>query len=124
MDIDVYIKKIDYYLNEIKGIDLIYVQKIVTRLYSLKQLLYSSVCQYILDLEDEIDKIFILIENLILLYKNNEFDSLKKMSDEILAILDRIILERSYITHHNNITYNTDTYYENVIKNLNEIPMR
>lgn len=86
MDIDVYIKKIDYYLNEIKGIDLIYVQKIVTRLYSLKQLLYSSVCQYILDLEDEIDKIFILIEKLIPLYKNNEFDSLKKMSDEILAI--------------------------------------
>lgn len=120
MDIALYIKKIDHYINEIKNIDLIYVQKIITRLYSLKQLLYSSVCQYIFDLENEIDKIFILMENLIPLYKNNEFDSLKKMSDEILTILDRIVLERNNIAHHNNITYNTDTYYENVIKTLNE----
>lgn len=39
MDIALYIKKIDHYINEIKNIDLIYVQKIITRLYSLKQLL-------------------------------------------------------------------------------------
>lgn len=37
MDIALYIKKIDHYINEIKNIDLIYVQKIITRLYSLKR---------------------------------------------------------------------------------------
>lgn len=120
MNINKYVTKINYYINEFSDSNLIYFRKISTRLESLKQLLYSPIYRYINDLENRLNQIFDLLNSIVQLYKDDRFDSLDKISEDIISLLDNIILERNNIAHDNRAVYNTDSYYENVIEALNE----
>ncbi len=78
MDIDKYLDRIDYYIDKIKDIDINSVAKINSLLKRLKLLLSPSIELYIYDIEDRIKAVFVFIDNLILFYKNNKFDSVMK----------------------------------------------
>lgn len=120
MDIDKYLDRIDYYIDKIKDIDINSVAKINSLLKRLKLLLSPSIELYIYDIEDRIKTVFVFIDNLILFYKNNKFDSVNEISEDIISILNEIISERNNIVHNRVAAYNTDSYYKNIIKTLNE----
>lgn len=120
MDIDKYLDRIDYYIDKIKDIDINSVAKINSLLKRLKLLLSPSIELYIYDIEDRIKAVFVFIDNLILFYKNNKFDSVNEISEDIISILNEIISERNNIVHNSVAAYNTDSYYKNIIKTLNE----
>lgn len=120
MDIDKYLDRIDYYIDKIKDIDINSVAKINSLLKRLKLLLSPSIELYIYDIEDRIKAVFVFIDNLILFYKNNKFDSVNEISEDIISILNEIISERNNIVHNRVAAYNTDSYYKNIIKTLNE----
>lgn len=120
MDIDKYLDRIDYYIDKIKDIDINSVAKINSLLKRLKLLLSPSIELYIYDIEDRIKAVFVFIDNLILFYKNNKFDSVNEISEDIISILKKIISERNNIVHNRVAAYNTDSYYKNIIKTLNE----
>lgn len=120
MDINKYLDKIDYYIDKIKDIDINSVVKINLLLEKLKLLLYPSIELYVYDIEDRIKAVFAFIDSLIIFYKNNKFDSVNEISEDIISILNEIILERNNIVHNRVAAYNTDSYYKNIIKTLNE----
>lgn len=121
MDKNQYINKIDYFINEIKDSDLISFRNISTKLKGLKWLLlYAPTYQYVNDLENRIDLIFDMLDTAVQLYKDDRYDFLDEIIENIVSLLDNIISERNNITHDNRAVYNTDTYYENVIESLND----
>lgn len=120
MDINKYLDKIDYYIDQIKDIDVNSVIRIHSLLKRLKALLHPSVDSYIYDIENRIKTIFVFMDNLILFYKNNKFESLNEISEDIISILNEIISERNNIIHNRDVAYNTDSYYKGIIKALNE----
>lgn len=120
MDINKYLDKIDYYIDQIKDIDINSVIRIHSLLKRLKALLHPSIDSYIYDIENRIKTIFVFMDNLILFYKNNKFESLNQIGDDIISILNEIISERNNIIHNRDVAYNTDSYYKSIIKTLNE----
>ena len=110
----------DYYIDRIKDIYLNPVRAVSAKLNRLKLLLGSPISKGINDLETKIERIFALMEHLILLCENNSTDSLKKVSLEIVSIMDSIFVEYNSLLHDENIAYNTDSYYKSIIKTLNE----
>lgn len=115
-----HISKIDYYIDRIKDIYLNPVRAVSAKLNRLKLLLGSPISKGINDLETKLERIFVLMEHLILLCENNSTDSLKKVSLEIVSIMDSIFVEYNSLLHDENIAYNTDSYYKSIIKTLNE----